>query len=98
MMSYFTSLRPVTVSLQSEHDFQIGDIQKIRLYTISGLDWWTGLVDWTTGLIDFHLKCTEMLRNVAQSITVAISVLGPGKIRSSKLLAYTARARALTIQ
>ena len=28
------------------------------LYTISGLDWWTGLVDWTTGLIDFHLKRT----------------------------------------
>ena len=26
------------------------------LYTIGGLDWWTGLVDWTTGLIDFHLK------------------------------------------
>ena len=46
--------------------------------TIGGLDWWTGLVDWTTGLIDFHLKCTEMLRNVAQSTTVAISLLGPG--------------------
>ena len=28
------------------------------LYTIGGLDWWTGLVDWTTGLIDFHLKRT----------------------------------------
>ena len=27
-----------------------------RLYTIGGLDWWTGLVDWTTGLIDFHSK------------------------------------------
>ena len=30
----------------------------VRLYTIGGLDWWTGLVDWTTGLIDFYLKCT----------------------------------------
>ena len=38
---------------------------------------WTGLVDWTTGLIHFHLKCTEMLRNDAQSTTVAISMLGP---------------------
>ena len=28
------------------------------LFTIGGLDWWTGLVDWTTGLIDFHLKRT----------------------------------------
>ena len=28
------------------------------VYTIGGLDWWTGLVDWTTGLIDFHLKRT----------------------------------------
>ena len=41
-----------------------------HLYTIGGLDWWTGLVDWTTGLIDFHLKHTEMFHNVAQSTTV----------------------------
>ena len=30
----------------------------LGLYTIGGLDWWTGLVDWTTGLTDFHFKHT----------------------------------------
>ena len=25
-----------------------------RLYTIGGLERWTGLVDWTTGLTDFQ--------------------------------------------
>ena len=34
------------------------NITDIGLYTIGGLDWWTGLVDWTSGLIDFHLKRT----------------------------------------
>ena len=33
-------------------------VGQVWLYTIGGLDWWTGLVDWTTGLIDFHLKRT----------------------------------------
>ena len=35
------------------------------LYTIGGLDWWTGLVDWTTGLICFHQKhrCKGSIRH-----------------------------------
>ena len=39
------------------------------LYTIGGLDWWTGLVDWTTGLADFHFKHAGMIHNVAKSTT-----------------------------
>ena len=39
------------------------------LYTIGGLDWWTGLVDWTTGLTDFHFKHAGMIHNVAKSTT-----------------------------
>jgi len=30
----------------------VADNLKRRLYTIGGLDYWTGLLDWTTGLLD----------------------------------------------
>ena len=41
------------------------------LYTIGGLDWWTGLVDWTTGLTDFHIKHAGMLPKVPLQLIVS---------------------------
>ena len=47
------------------------------LYTIGGLDWWTGLVGWTAELIDFHLKCTKMLHIMLPQVPLwSISMLG----------------------
>ena len=48
---------PVSIWNKEEiHDCDLikcGLAVKVGLYTIGGLDWWTGLVDWTTGLIRF---------------------------------------------
>ena len=35
------------------------EANKSRVYTIGGLDYWTGLLDWTTGL-PFHLAHAKL--------------------------------------
>ena len=47
------------------------DKKTLRLYTIGGLDWWTGLVDWTTGLTNFRIKHTGMLSKLPQELIVS---------------------------
>ena len=37
----------------------IATVVYLRVYTIGGLDYWTGLLDWTTGL-PFHLAHAKL--------------------------------------
>ena len=68
------------------------------LYTIRGVDWWTGVVDWTTGLTNFYLNDSEMLHNVIQllpqwsvmySNNHCLDVKSPGCSDAERVMTFT---------